>query len=265
MPMPQMGTNASKYQTDAVSAFLAGKPYQSKWQSYFSRVRFTSNGGGAGAPYTITQGKYVTAFGYAQGGDATAGGLPGYQATPADTNLQTANQTVAGEAVAVHGIGIILLSSSDAVLAKTIDPNVSVTLKINGGTSYYMGTPSMVPGPGGLMGYSDSGTVFPDQLSAFGFVGAMSNGLPHATNYFPFPEPMVWAPAGQGDSNWSLILKLENAVSTPAYLAGAARAAVAGGATTSGTAAYTPPATSTVFVDYMVVLVGKTLNPLSSN
>jgi hypothetical protein len=76
---------------------------------------------------------------------------------------------------------------------------------------------------------------------------------------------MVWGAAGKPDSNWNIIVKIENTITTPAYLAGAARTAVAGGATTSGTAAYTPPSLNVTQLSFMVCLVGRTINPLSSN
>lgn len=266
MPMSSPSTpNASRPQSAALAAYLKNQPFQSKWNDYYSRVRVVATSGGAGASYVVAAGPELLAFGYGRGGDMTAAGLPGVQATPADTNITTANQTVSGEAVEVKGVGIILLGQSDAALAKAADQCISVKIKINGQTDYYLGIPSMTPGPGGLMGFSDSGAVFPSQLEQFGYVGAMSNGLPHCTNYCPLPEPMIWAPAGKGDSAWNIILKIERTITTPAYLAGAARSAVAGGTGTSGVAAYTPITFGNCFVDYMVVLVGRTINPLSSN
>jgi hypothetical protein len=124
----------------------------------------------------------------------------------------------------------------------------------------------MVPSPGGLFGASEALSAAPslgDQLSRS--VGVISNGLPHITNYFPLPEPMVWSSSGQGDSNFNVIYKVERTVNTIAQFGSTARAAA------SGVAPYTPPTVSTtasasqVFVDYMTVVVGVTINPLSSS
>ena len=181
------------------------------------------------------------------------------------THILTASQTVAGEALEIDGIGLILLQQSDMNLAKQLDQCLSVTLRMNGNTNYPMGIPSMLPGPGGLMGTSEAASIAPDQLSQLAFVGAMSNGLPHITNYFPLPEPMIWSSAGKTDSTLNVIVKAERSVTTNPNYGSLARVAVAGGATTSGTAIYTPPLFGAVFVDYMIVVVGRTILPLSAN
>lgn len=88
----------------------------------------------------------------------------------------------------------------------------------------------------------------------------MSNGIPHCTNFYPFEEPMLWVQAGQGDSTLNVIFKSERATTTNAGYGSAARAAG------TGVAPYTPPASAgLVYVQWMVVLVGRTINPLSTN
>jgi hypothetical protein len=266
-PTPNL-TSASMPQSAAVQAFIAGVPFQSKWNSYYSRLHIpaASGGGGGGTPYTVAAGIEYFGFGYSRGQDMAAGGAAGTVATYCDTNIQTASQTISGESIEIDGVGLILLTSSDANLAKALDPVVSVKIRMNGATDFPMGIPSMLPGPGGLFGASEAQSVLPDQLSQAGIVvGALSNGIPFAGNYFSLPEPMVWACAGHPDSTLNVILKTERAVTTIAQYSGATRAAVAGGATTSGTAAYTQPAASAIYVDYMVVVVGRTVTGISDN
>lgn len=264
-PMPINIADTTQPQSAALQAYIAGKPYQSKWNAYFSRIRVSAVSGTGATGFTVLAGPEFKAFGYYVGGDMTAAGLPGVQATYADTNILTASQTVAGEALEIDGIGLILLQQSDMNLAKQLDQCLSVTLRMNGNTNYPMGIPSMLPGPGGLMGTSEAASIAPDQLSQLAFVGAMSNGLPHITNYFPLPEPMIWSSAGKTDSTLNVIVKAERSVTTNPNYGSLARVAVAGGATTSGTAIYTPPLFGAVFVDYMIVVVGRTILPLSAN
>ena len=267
MPTPAM-PSASQPQSAAMTAFMNGQPFQSKWCAYYSRVRVaaSSGGGGGGTPYTVNAGTELLGFGYSRGADMAPGGNAGHLATYADTNIQTPSQTIAGESIQIDGIGLIILGSSDANLAKSIDSILSVKIRMNGATDFPMGIPSMLPGPGGLFGASESQSVLPDQLSQAGLViGALGNGLPFGGNCFALPEPMVWACAGRPDSTLNVVLKTESAVTTPAQYSAATRTAVAGGSTTSGTAAYTQPAASLIFVDYMIVLVGRTINQLSVN
>jgi hypothetical protein len=268
---------ASKYQglsaaqQAAVSAAIAGNPIQTKWNSYYSRIRITCTGGSSGVPYTVAAGNEFQAFGYSRNGDMTAAGLAGVQATPADTNILTPNQTISGEMILIAGIGIIALTQSDALLLKYLDQCVSVKIKTNGTQEYLMGVPSMVPGPGGLFGNSEALSATPDfQSVASRSFGVISNGIPHCSNYFPLPEPMIWASSGNGDSNFNVIFKTERAVTLPANWSGTTRAGanttgVSGTGFTYPVAAYTAPADTSVFVDYMTVIIGMTINPLSDN
>ena len=260
---------ASEPQSRALQSYLAGKPFQSKWNAYYSRIRIVASAGstaGAGGGYTVASGPELIAFGYARGTDMGPGGQPGTLATYADTNIQTPSQTVAGEGIEIDGVGMIVLGQSDAQLLKALDQCVSVKVRMNGNTDYPMGIPSMVPSPGGLFGNSEAASMTPDQLSTVGIiVGAMSNGLPHISNYYPLPEPMIWAPAGHPDSTLNIVLKVERtAVTNPAYNT-ATRVAVAGGATTPGTAGFVPPNFANVWVDWMVVVIGRTVLGLSDN
>lgn len=259
MPQALTSPNASQPQSAALQAYIANKPYQSKHNSYYSRVRIAATSLAANT-YTCASGAEVTAFGYNRNQDMAAAGLPGVVSTPADTNLTAANQTISGEAVEIHGIGLIVLGQSDANFLKQGDQCISVKLKTNGTTDYLLGIPSMVPSPGGLFGNSEAASVvpsLPDQVSRN--IGIMGNGVPKIDNYFQLAEPMMWVAAGKGDSSLNVILKVERAFSTIAAYGGPARTAG------TGIAPYTPPTFANVFIDYMVVLIGRTVNPLSSN
>jgi hypothetical protein len=251
----------STAQQQLVQAAVSGQPFQTKWNSYYSRIRITSTSlDPAGIGYSVAAGGEYTAFGYSRNGDMTAAGQPGVQATPADTNILTANQTISGEMILILGIGIIALTQSDANLLKALDQCVSVKIKTNGTQEYLLGVPSMVPTPGGLFGASEALSVvpsLPDQLSRS--VGVLGNGLPHVSNYFCLPEPMVWASSGQGDSNFNVIYKVERTCNTIDQYSGASR--IAG----VGVAPYTKPAFGSIWVDYMTVVIGVTVNPLSTS
>jgi hypothetical protein len=251
----------SKSQQAAIANANAGLQTQTKWNSYYSRVRITSTSL-SGASYVVAAGNTFQAFGYSRNGDMTAAGLPGVQATPADTNILTPNQTISGEMILIMGFGIMALAQSDANLLKQLDQCVSVTLKTNGTQEYLMGIPSMVPSPGGLFGSSEALSAVPDLASAVSrSFGVISNGVPYINNFFPLPEPMVWSSSGNGDSNLNVIFKTERQVTTDAQWSGGGVTRAAG----TGVQAYTGPAASAVFVDYMTVVVGVTINPLSTN
>jgi|ERR1017187_625987 hypothetical protein len=258
-------------QNSLIQKVMKGQATQTKWNSYYSRVRVGGAASGtnittlAAGQYTIQPAAPLRAFSYGRGQDMASAGIPGVLATAADTNITTANQTVAGEVLVIEGIGLILLGQSDAGLAKQLDQNLSVIIKLNSSTEYLLGVPSMVPGPGGLYGVSDAPSVGAGTLEQFAMIGAMSNGIPSASNFMPLPEPMVWLPAGQGDSNFNVNLNVERATSTLLGYAHATRVEIASIATISPVAPYAAPLGTAVFVDYMVVLIGQTANPLSQN
>jgi hypothetical protein len=258
----------SEPQSAALQAYIAGKPFNSKWNAYYSRVVFQTQSGVAGtSAFTVLAGTELLGFGYSRGTDMGPAGLAGTIATYADTNIQTPSQTVAGEALEITGVGLIVLGATDAQLLKALDQNTSVKIRMNGATDFPMGIPSMLPGPGGLFGTSEAASVAPPQQAPVAIqIGMMTNGLPHIGNFYPIPEPLVWASAGKADSTLNVILKSERQTITNVNYQSAARAAVAGGADTPGTAAYTPPVFGVgVSVQYMIVMVGRTINPESDN
>lgn len=254
---------ASVPQSNALTAYLGGKQWQSKWNSYFSRVRLTSTSAvatGSTNSYVIAAGAEVTAFAYNRNQDMAAAGLPGVVSTPADTNITTPSQTISSEAVEIMGISLIVLGQSDAQLLKALDQCVSVRLKMNATQEYLLGIPSMLPSAGGLFGSAEAQSgapALPDQVSRT--FGMMSHGVPYISNYFPFPETMMWVAAGRGDSNLNVILKVERQAATIPTFGSPTRAAA------TGVAPYLAPGFASVWVDYMVVLVGRTVNELSSN
>jgi hypothetical protein len=236
---------------------------QSKWNRYYSRVRLAATSQvfpvGGGNIYSIPKGQIVKAFGYGRGGDMAAAGLPGVVATIADTNIQQPNQTNAGEIVLIEGVSMFMLSTSDANFAKQLDPSVSVVLETNGTTRYLLGIPSMIPGCGGLFGNAEAQSTAPSlQDSVSRGIGVITNGIPHASNFMPLPEPMLWNSAGRGDSTINISLTTEASVSTIATYGTASRAPAA------AIQAYLAPLAAAVFVDFLVVFVGCTVNPLST-
>jgi len=257
-----MGLSAlTKSQKQKLATHLGTQSTQSKWNKYYSRVRISATSAivtGTLNAYQATP-QTVEAFSYGRNQVMASAGLPGVVATLADTNIQQANQTNAGEMVLIEGISIFILGQSDANFTKQIDQAVSVSIEINGTTTYLCGIPSMLPSCGGLFGAAESISVappLPDQLSRN--IGFVSNGLPHSSNFMKMPEPMLWASAGKGDSTFNVNMALSSTVTTPAQYGSTARIAGA------GVAPYTPPLPAAVFTDYLVVLVGCTVNPLST-
>lgn len=257
----------SRAQKQKLVQHYGDKQTQTKWNDYYSRVQFTSTAVTAhttGFSFDMPAGQKVTAFGYTRNGPMDAAGLPGVTSTEADTNIVTAFQTISSETVLIVGVGLILQTTSDANFAKALWPNVSVKIKLNSTTDFLLGTPDMVPGPGGLFGASEAQSVGADLFSVTGrSIGALSNGLPHASNFMELPEPMIWSSAGHGDSNFAVELAALKATSTPPQYSIATRAAATGTAGAQQTA-YIQPAPASVFASIMVVLVGCTVNMLSS-
>lgn len=263
---------ASRAQKRAAAKAISGQ-VQTKWNSYYSRIRLPANTVvTTTGVITASQGKTSRAFGYGIGQDMSPGlaGTTGTTAQLSDTNLLTQNQTVAAESVLISGISLILLSTSEPLLALSLDPNVSVQLILNGTTKYPLGIPSMIPGCGGLFGAGVSGVAQPLGEAAFvqGF-GVLNNGMPLAKNYFELPEPTAWMSTGSNiDTALNVVFTIENAVTTPAVFGGQGNRA----ATIADTAgapyyvqAFAATTTGAVYCDYMVVLIGRTFQPQSQN
>ena len=178
MPNPAQASS-SKPQSRALQAYLSGNPFNSKWNAYYSRIRIAATSGTSATGYTTTAGTEFLGFGYSRGADMGPAGNAGVIATYADTNIQTPSQTVAGEAIEIDGVGMIVLGQSDANLLKNIDQNTSVKIRMNGATDFPMGIPSMLPGPGGLFGVSEAQSVASPQEAQVAIqIGMMTNGIP---------------------------------------------------------------------------------------
>lgn len=262
---------ASRIQKRAAARAISGQT-QTKWNSYYSRIRLPANTVVTSTGViTGSQGKVSRAFSYGIGQDMAPAlaGTTGTTAQLSDTNLLTANQTVSAESVLIEGISLILLSTSEPLYALSLDPNTSVQLILNGTTKYPLGIPSMIPGCGGLFGAGVSGVAQPLAEAAFTTVSFANNGMPLAQNYFHLPEPTAWMSTGSNiDTNLNLVFTIENSVTTPAVFGGQGnRAGIT--ADTAGAPyyvqAFTATTTGAVFVDYMCVLVGRTFNPVSQN
>lgn len=234
------------------------------FNKYFSTVRFQAAVTGT-FTYTFAAGTELRAFGYAQGdpmNTAVIGFPAGRVATPADTNLISASETIGGERVIIEGISIYLHEDSDAQLAQVLFPNVSVTLAMNGARQLWpLGTMSMLPCSAGLTGLGTSFVTAPDIASSIARpLGALTNGVSEASNFYPLPQPIFWEPKGAADSTMICKLRVEQ---TSAYttLLAADRAAAA------GIAAWTHPAGTAIgtYVDVKVCFWSRQVAPLSQN
>ncbi|MFI5243727.1 MAG: hypothetical protein ACHQQR_00760 [Gemmatimonadales bacterium] len=238
----------------------------SLWNKYYSTVWFTPTLAGTFI-YTIAAAER-RAFGYRIGDDLNVVGFPtgaGTNATRADTNLNKAAETTAGECLKIYGISLQLTEDSDALLASLLWPVLSVQIQMNGdNNNYKLGTGAMVPGGGGLKGMGLSTIVVPNTNDMVNpFIGSRSNGDPNVANFYPFPEPMYWNPSGANDSTFIVTLKAERPVVATTLLA-ADRVLAPGGAAGPVTA-WVHPAANTVFVGIKVHLHSKQVSPRSDN
>lgn len=217
---------------------------------YWSMARFSCTI--AANVATVAAGTQAKAFQYAIGQDMQiAGFAAGLVATAAETNLLRAGETLDNADVWIYGLAAELCPNSDAALAALAWRNCSVEISLNGTQSIRLGTLAMFPGAGGLSGAGQSGLILPNQVSpgagVDGGAGAVisyaANGMPMAGNFLRFPQPFKWCGVGTGgaDASLSVITTLQRAISIPLA---ASRTAVAGGANTPGTAAYTQPTTA---------------------
>jgi hypothetical protein len=212
---------------------------------YYSRVRFAfaNSVNSSTNTWTIAAGTECKAFNYAQGQSLSGAGFGGsLVATPLETNLIKQSETVAGEAVKVYGISFQLDSDADAELTRLIFANTSVRLGLNGDQQLYqLGPLSMLPGGGGLHGVGRSDAIEHPLSERFAMVGALSNGLPGALNFYKLPTPVLWMPPGGSDATLVITCRVERAISfTSTNYVGQAAAV----ATQTPALAYTAPTTS---------------------
>lgn len=221
------------------------------WNNYYSIVRFSAQVSVAAPTTTLT---FVPGeqrpFSYRINDPLTAAGFDVTfgNATDCETNLVTSGQTIAGEQLQVNGISIMPSSVTDIGLWKQLVANISVVISMDGDAQRYrLGRVDMIPGSGGTFGSGRSPTLLPDLASSLNTDSAFSNGWPVIDNYYPFPQPLMWTPSGETDSNFNVVLRLvrQQVISETARTAA------------TGVAPFTPPTgvgQFGSFVDFMVRL-----------
>lgn len=221
----QPGTLA---QARRIAAADAANQRYSNWNKYYSKVRFQATSALVGAVTTFTiPPQELRLFGYAQGQDLGPFGFGvGNQATLAETNLITASSTLSGETVKIYGVSLLPSAESEATFVKALWTHIACQFSLNGDQmAYRLGTPENIPGGGGLTGFGNSFVQQPPlQESYVSREGALSNGVAHMGNFFPFPQPVIWKPQGDTDSTLIIKLSLVRAIT----FTSTARAAVAG-------------------------------------
>jgi hypothetical protein len=184
-------------------------------------------------------------------------------ATEAETNLVTASTTIAGQLVKVGGISVGPSEVTDVEVWKQLAANMSVAISMDGDANRYrLGRPTMLPQSGGIQGIGPTLVLAPDLNSSQVFSSQFSNGWPTVDNYYPFPEPLIWSPSGETDSNFNVSLFLQR----QQVIVETARAAAGGPPITL--AAYTPPTAAGQFgsfADFMVRLHTVQIAPRSVN
>lgn len=218
------------------------------WNNYYSVVRFQSTVSVVSGVTTLTfPAAEQRPFSYRINDPLTSAGFDAsfLNATDAETNLVKAGETVAGEQLTVDGISIMPSSITDIGLWKQLIANMSVTISMDGDSHRYrLGRPDMICGSGGTFGNGQTPTLVPDLASSQFIDSSFSNGWPVVDNFYPFPEPLVWTPSGETDSNFNVVLKL---VRQQVFVETARAAA-------TGVAAFAPPTAVGqfgTFVDFM--------------
>lgn len=188
------------------ASILTGLPY-------FSRGRFTFIRSGTSPNFTFTLAalQIIKLFTFKQGEDMTAAGRPATTATPADTNLVVGGQTIDSEILTIHGLAIQVAScgaQSDSLAALHALCDLSVRIAYNGGKrSWDFGNVEMIPGANGL--HSGGAAISAASGAA---AGAMTNGMPLFSNYFPILGGMKWNPASGADSSLACLIQSERAI-----------------------------------------------------
>lgn len=220
---------------------------------YYSQGRFgtaLTGGGGAVATYTIAAGTELQFFGYGRGQDMAPAGRAGVAATNADTNLQSAGETIGGQQVRLKGLQIELMSNTFAAeMAALLFPEASVKLSLDGGsTNLDLGLMHFWPSAGGLHGAQQSNIGVQPLGGGRPIWWFPSNGFPGVMNYGRMPEGLTWMQKGQPDSNLRILIRAERAVAFTTQLADEAAAA--------GVRGYANPAAAAVFVQLCVATGG---------
>lgn len=256
----------STAQARRMAAANAAQQRYSNWNKYYSKVRFQATSALVGAVTTFTfPAQELRLFGYAQGQDLGPFGFGvGNQATLAETNLITQSSTLSGETVRIYGLSLLPSAESEATFVKALWTHISVQFSLNGDQmAYRLGTPENIPGGGGLTGFGNSFVQQPALPDSYvSREGALSNGVAHMGNFFPFPQPVIWLPQGDTDSTLIVKLRLERAVT----FTSTNRLAAAGvAAYTAPVAAAGMPGVVGTFVSVMGHLWSKQTAPRSRN
>ena len=238
-----------------IAKYALNSQVMKKQLNYYSVVRFPFSvvpiGSGPNPlsfRYTLAR-KQVTAFSYGFGGDdMTAAGFPaGYRSNDADTNLVTRNDT-GGATVEIHGISLHLTETSDAFLAKLIWAEAFADIALDGSVRHMLlGRLGRISSPGGLYGSGESRAVSPGVGESVAHVGSMTNGMPHANNFYKLSDKIRWNPASRKDSRFALRIEVKRDVTFDVNARTAA----------PGVTEYAPPTTEGAigtFVDIVVYL-----------
>jgi len=210
--------------------------------------------------YTLPQGQRV-AFSYGVQDDASAAGFPQtFRPTECETNLITRSDT-GGAIVKITGISFHLSATSDAGLAAHVFDNVFADISLDGSNRYMLlGRLDRVPQSGGLYGSGASLVTQPPLNTSIAQVGALTNGMPIATNFLKLPEPITWNPASRIDSRFQIRLNVVRPIAMP-------RANARIGALPNGVAEYRPPAGTGdrgTYVDLIVYMHAREIAPRSA-
>jgi hypothetical protein len=182
------------------------------WNAYYSVIRFQANVSVSGATTTLTFPiQEQRPFSYRIGDPLTSAGFDPTMglATEADTNLVKAGETIAGEQLQIDGISLMNSTVTDIGLFQQLSASLSVVISMDGDSHRYrLGRPDMIPGSGGISGAGRTPTVVPPLGDSSAVASSFSNGWPVIDNFYPFPQPLMWTPSGETDSNFNVVIKL---------------------------------------------------------
>jgi hypothetical protein len=206
---------------------IDGQERVTSWP-YYSRVKFIATRAGGG-PYTYVMqlpNEGIRAFSYGLRQPRTSAGftLADGNATPVDTNLTNAYETIGGQIVAVRGLALQWVPSGNQLnegqqggvprermldyrFTAALNSVVSVEIGLNGDeNTYKLGTIPMVPGAGGLFGGGEdiSGLAALDAPKNNPYP---NNGWPTRSNFFHVPEGLTWRQQGKADAQLNVIFR----------------------------------------------------------
>jgi len=202
---------------------------------YYSTVKFNApasgDPGAVPVTYDLARGTIIEAFSYANGDPKVTAGYSNGDgvATKADTNITTRFQTIGGQNVIIHGIGLQWLPAAmtlndgevaphrlrlpDAAFIAALNNSVSVELTLNADeNTFRMGTIGMLPGAGGLMGGSDDISGDSSLAGNKRSIAFPTNGWPVRSNFFAMPEGLIWRNQGNADSQLKLKFEVTRAI-----------------------------------------------------